>query len=199
MTAIACPHCNHQTEEPNAWQRPDTAPIDCLQCGKTFSQGSGEEHAADLANQSLEVALQERRAQLAAEVENPTPIAAMPSKKTIEPTQQCRFCRSEISVEATKCPACQEWLVQRKNPPSSPDMVMARQFNPGVAAVLSFLIPGLGQIYKTQIFWGIYWLMVVYFFYWTALLLDPILLLFPIILHLACIASAASINPVRTK
>jgi TM2 domain-containing membrane protein YozV len=30
--------------------------------------------------------------------------------------------------------------------------------NPGLAAVLSFLIPGLGQIYNGQILWAIFWL-----------------------------------------
>lgn len=33
--------------------------------------------------------------------------------------------------------------------------------NPGVAAVLSFFLPGLGQIYNGQIMWGIIYLVVV--------------------------------------
>lgn len=33
--------------------------------------------------------------------------------------------------------------------------------NPGVAAVLSFCLPGLGQIYNGQIMWGIIYLVVV--------------------------------------
>jgi TM2 domain-containing membrane protein YozV len=32
--------------------------------------------------------------------------------------------------------------------------------NPGVAAVLSALIPGVGQIYNGQILWAIVWLIV---------------------------------------
>jgi TM2 domain-containing membrane protein YozV len=32
--------------------------------------------------------------------------------------------------------------------------------NPGTAAVLSFFIPGVGQIYNGQWGWGIFWLIV---------------------------------------
>ena len=32
--------------------------------------------------------------------------------------------------------------------------------NPGVAAVLSALIPGLGQIYNGQFLWAIFWFIV---------------------------------------
>ena len=32
--------------------------------------------------------------------------------------------------------------------------------NPGLAGVLSLLIPGIGQIYNGQWLWGIFWLIV---------------------------------------
>ena len=32
--------------------------------------------------------------------------------------------------------------------------------NPGTAAVLSFILPGLGQIYNGQMWWGIFWLII---------------------------------------
>ena len=32
--------------------------------------------------------------------------------------------------------------------------------NPGVAAVLSFLLPGLGQIYNGQLWWAIFWFLI---------------------------------------
>lgn len=32
--------------------------------------------------------------------------------------------------------------------------------NPGMAAVLSFIVPGIGQIYNGQIFWAIIWLII---------------------------------------
>jgi TM2 domain-containing membrane protein YozV len=32
--------------------------------------------------------------------------------------------------------------------------------NPGIAAVLSAIVPGVGQLYNGQIFWGIFWLII---------------------------------------
>jgi TM2 domain-containing membrane protein YozV len=32
--------------------------------------------------------------------------------------------------------------------------------NPGTAAVLSFILPGLGQIYNGQVWWAIFWLII---------------------------------------
>jgi TM2 domain-containing membrane protein YozV len=60
---------------------------------------------------------------------------------------------------------------------------MAQQHN-GAAAVLSFLIPGLGQIYKGQILNGICWLVVVIFGY--SMLIVP-----GVILHIICIMGAS--------
>ena len=35
---------------------------------------------------------------------------------------------------------------------------LARRKSPGIAAVLSMLIPGVGQIYAGRWLWGIFWL-----------------------------------------
>jgi TM2 domain-containing membrane protein YozV len=32
--------------------------------------------------------------------------------------------------------------------------------NPGTAAVMSFILPGLGQIYNGQIWWALFWLII---------------------------------------
>lgn len=32
--------------------------------------------------------------------------------------------------------------------------------NPGTAAVLSFVLPGLGQIYNGQMWWAIFWFII---------------------------------------
>ena len=37
---------------------------------------------------------------------------------------------------------------------------MARKSSPGVAALLSFFVPGIGQIYAGRILWGAFWLVV---------------------------------------
>lgn len=54
--------------------------------------------------------------------------------------------------------------------------------------MLSFLIPGLGQIYKGQIFNGIAWLVMT--------IIGYVLFIIPgVVLHLCCIIGAASGNP----
>jgi TM2 domain-containing membrane protein YozV len=63
-----------------------------------------------------------------------------------------------------------------------------RRWSPGLAAVLSFFVPGLGQLYKGQILNGIVWFFMVGFGY-MALILPGLLL------HLFCIIGAASGNP----
>lgn len=57
-----------------------------------------------------------------------------------------------------------------------------------MAAVLSFLIPGLGQMYKGQVINGLVWFVFVLLGY-AALILPGVLL------HLFCIVGAASGNP----
>ena len=60
----------------------------------------------------------------------------------------------------------------------------------GVAAVLSFVIPGLGQMYKGQIFNGLAW------FVLTAI--GYVALVIPgIVLHLCCIIGAAMGDPYK--
>jgi TM2 domain-containing membrane protein YozV len=63
-----------------------------------------------------------------------------------------------------------------------------RRWSPGVAAVLSFCVPGLGQLYKGQIINGIVWFCAVGLGY-AALILPGLLL------HFFCIVGAASGNP----
>jgi len=61
----------------------------------------------------------------------------------------------------------------------------ANQYSKGSAAVLSFVIPGLGQIYKGQIFNGLAW------FVFTGL--GYFLFIVPgLILHILCILGASS-------
>jgi TM2 domain-containing membrane protein YozV len=63
-----------------------------------------------------------------------------------------------------------------------------QRWSPGLAAVLSFFLPGLGQLYKGQILNGIVWFFFVILGY-AALILPGLLL------HLFCIIGAASGNP----
>jgi len=64
----------------------------------------------------------------------------------------------------------------------------ARLWSPGLAAVLSFFLPGLGQLYKGQIINGVVWFFAVMFGY-AALILPGL------ILHFFCVLGALSGNP----
>lgn len=63
-----------------------------------------------------------------------------------------------------------------------------RLWSPGLAAVLSFFVPGLGQLYKGQIISGILWFLFVCIGY--AALIVP-----GLILHFFCVLGALSGNP----
>jgi TM2 domain-containing membrane protein YozV len=63
-----------------------------------------------------------------------------------------------------------------------------QRWSPALAAVLSFLVPGLGQLYKGQVMNGIVWFFLVGVGY-LALVLPGLLL------HFFCIVGAASGNP----
>ena len=63
-----------------------------------------------------------------------------------------------------------------------------QRWSPGLAAVLSFFLPGLGQLYKGQIINGIIWFFMVMFGY-AALILPGL------ILHFFCVLGALSGNP----
>lgn len=84
-----------------------------------------------------------------------------PSSASIA-TKPCPFCAEPIQRAAVKCKHCGEFLDGRKTPtaPVSREVVRIVErptpsWNPGLAAVLSFLFPGLGQIYKGQLGTGI--------------------------------------------
>jgi len=63
-----------------------------------------------------------------------------------------------------------------------------QKWNPGIAALLSLVLPGAGQMYKGQVGNGIAWLVFV--------LIGYILFVLPgLILHLLCIFGAASGDP----
>jgi TM2 domain-containing membrane protein YozV len=76
--------------------------------------------------------------------------------------------------------------------PQPPTVIIINQtpvktWSRGVAAILSFLIPGLGQAYKGQILNGIAWFVIVAIGY--------VSLVFPgLILHVFCVIGALSGN-----
>jgi Family of unknown function (DUF5670) len=77
------------------------------------------------------------------------------------------------------------WEPAPARPAVSFPVVVAPSWNPGVAALLSLVIPGAGQMYKGQVGVGLVWLVVVVAGYF--MLLVP-----GAILHLVCIFNAAT-------
>ncbi len=72
-------------------------------------------------------------------------------------TKFCFNCGREIDARAEICPKCG---VRVAPPPSPPPVVAVERKNEGVAAVLSFVFVGLGQVYNGEIGKGIAFLII---------------------------------------
>lgn len=70
------------------------------------------------------------------------------------------------------------------------NIISTPKWSTGTAVLLSFIIPGAGQMYKGNIIQGILWLIITSIGY--------LFFVIPgIILHIICIATAASGNPYK--
>jgi TM2 domain-containing membrane protein YozV len=67
--------------------------------------------------------------------------------------------------------------------PYDDDVLVHRAPSPGIAAVLSVLLPGLGQVYCGRLVAGAVWFLATGFFYWAVLLPG-------FLLHALCVWSA---------
>lgn len=109
-------------------------------------------------------------------------------------TKKCPYCAETINAEAIKCRFCGEILDndiriarEQANRLEQP-IYRERKWSPGVAALLSFFIPGAGQMYKGDVGTGIVWMIVVVSGY--------LMLIIPgVILHLICVFTASSGDP----
>lgn len=86
---------------------------------------------------------------------------------------KCPICSHNVSRAAEACPSCGHPIKHRQ------------AWSPGVAAVLSLVIPGAGQMYKGQVVSGLCWLLMVVVGY--AAFIVP-----GIVLHVCCVLGAAS-------
>ncbi len=114
-------------------------------------------------------------------------------------TRQCPYCAETIKAAARVCRYCGRDLVTGQTAAPVPIIQQAQPqivvqappqqgWNPGIAAVLSFIIPGMGQIYKAQIGRGVLVFLMTAAGY--ALFVVP-----GIIMHLIAIVDASQGNP----
>lgn len=103
-------------------------------------------------------------------------------------TKSCPYCSEQINADAVKCKYCGEIVdaALRASTGSSPE----RKWTPGVAAVLSLIIPGAGQMYKGHIGKGLFWLLITAIGYFCFIIPG-------LVLHILCIVSAASGDPYK--
>ena len=126
-----------------------------------------------------------------------------------EPTKVCPFCMAAVPFFAIKCKHCSDFLDGRQSQPQPqsefqlPSISAVKQrrvakWNPGIAAVLSLVIPGAGQMYKGQIFDGFVWLFLVPFTYGFGCGVNFLLgLIAGIVMHISCVVFASKGNPFR--
>mgnify|MGYP005862064849 CR=1 FL=1 len=110
----------------------------------------------------------------------------------------CPECEKEVSSAAQSCPNC-GYPVNSSPPKTAEHEIVAPSqaapsWSPGIAALLSLIIPGGGQMYKGQVIGGLVWFI--------AVLVGYFIFIVPgLLLHLICIISAARKEyiPVKTE
>ena len=105
-------------------------------------------------------------------------------------TKICPYCDETILADAIKCRYCKEMLddnipTSTSKPGYERYMENAKEtkWSRRTAGILSFLIPGVGQIYKRQVGLGILWLIFVSVAY------KPFLIV-GVLVHIGCIYDA---------
>ena len=107
---------------------------------------------------------------------------------------KCPECGSEVSDKAEKCPKCAYPISGQPvaDKAQTTKLTNKKLWNPGIAAVLSLVIPGAGQIYRGKLGRGFLWLAIVLIGY--ALFIIP-----GLVLHIFCIIAAYCGDPYEEK
>src|SRR5882757_9244319 len=75
-----------------------------------------------------------------------------------QPVRACPYCAETILSAAVKCRFCGEFLPVGSALNSSARVEAKPKWNPGIASILSLVIPGSGQMYGGRIWQGLAWL-----------------------------------------
>ena len=176
--AFDCPNCGQHNLHDESYCGMN---IECESCGKTIVVPMDGERV------------------MPATPEEPTTRIGSGTLET-----RCPYCAEIIQAGAIKCKHCGEFLQSSRRITTSasairqPYIAPPRLWSPGVAAVLSLVIAGAGQMYKGRIREGFIWLFVIAVLYAIGFKLygedcetGMFFLLLPGAVHATCVFKAA--------
>jgi TM2 domain-containing membrane protein YozV/predicted RNA-binding Zn-ribbon protein involved in translation (DUF1610 family) len=165
-----CPSCGHSIDVPSKHAGKSGR---CKKCGSPVTvpkQVSVDDIVSSFAYSGshfndrvdLDIDVQESDDQPLIVDDDPPPVQTfIPTPpKPPETTKVCPFCAETILIDAKKCRHCHEFVDPDLRAANAPNL-----WNPGIAAVLSLIFPGAGQMYKGQVNVGFMFLIFTIIFY----------------------------------